>query len=388
MKIFIDIETRSPIGLVSTYKYANHPLTEIICMAYKIENQPTQIYYPILNQAPPVFPVNAVFIAHNAEFERAFLDGLAGRDWMCTCAMACAMGLPPSLEKLCHALGVLKTKDMTGNMLMKKMCHPQKDGTYIHDPASLKRLGEYCIADVEAMAACFEKLNQLSQKEKDIYECTLDINRRGMRVDVALAERAVVLDSESKKDMLSEFWVLTGLDSPGCLIKVKEYLARYGVNLSDLSAPAVAELLASRNIPPEVRRILEIRQMWSKTSIAKFEALLERVEPDDRVRGLFMYHAATTGRWSGKGFQPHNLPSRNTVKNPTLLVEAIKTGASAESLECIWGEKIPKLLSSVVRSAIITSPGKKLICADFARKFPNCFPPLSARQLSRLPERS
>ena len=365
MNIFIDIETRSPLGLVSTYKYAKHPMTEIICMAYKIDDQPTDIVYPILGHPINIFKRGSVFIAHNAEFERAFLDDEVELDWQCTCAMACAMGLPPFLEKLCHALGVAKTKDMQGNMLMKKMCHPQKDGTYIQDAESLRRLGEYCKADVEATAACYNKMNLMSQKEKEVYELTLDINRRGMRVDIPLAKQAVKLDEESKKALLSEFQVLTGIDSPGCLDKVKAFLLTYGVNLPDLSAAVVAEAL-ERDMHQEARRVLEIRQLWSKTSVAKFEALLERVEPDERVRGLFMYHAATTGRWSGKGLQPHNLPSRNLIKNVELAVEAVKAGMPAETLECLWGESVPKILSSIIRPTIIASPGKKLICADFA----------------------
>src|SRR5205814_1238555 len=28
---------------------------------------------------------------------------------------------------------------------------------------------------------------------------------------------------------------------------------------------------------------------------------------DNRIRNMFVYHGAHTGRWSGRGFQPHNL---------------------------------------------------------------------------------
>ena len=39
----------------------------------------------------------------------------------------------------------------------------------------------------------------------------------------------------------------------------------------------------------------------------RLDALLARAGADDRVRGAFRYHGASTGRWAGEGFQPQNL---------------------------------------------------------------------------------
>ena len=44
-KLHIDFETRSELDIkkVGAYKYAKHPSTEILCMAYAIDDEPVQI---------------------------------------------------------------------------------------------------------------------------------------------------------------------------------------------------------------------------------------------------------------------------------------------------------------------------------------------------------
>jgi DNA polymerase bacteriophage-type len=66
-----------------------------------------------------------------------------------------------------------------------------------------------------------------------------------------------------------------------------------------------------QRMTPECKRVLQIRQMTSRTSTAKLDSLAEQVAPDGRLRYAYQYYgAARTGRWSGSGPQPHNFPRK------------------------------------------------------------------------------
>lgn len=77
-----------------------------------------------------------------------------------------------------------------------------------------------------------------------------------------------------------------------------------------------------------LKQAIEIRKQVSKSSTAKLEALRLRTSPDGRLRQNYRFYGAHTGRWSGEGVQPQNLP-RGTVKEELFeeAVEAICFGA-------------------------------------------------------------
>jgi DNA polymerase len=113
--------------------------------------------------------------------------------------------------------------------------------------------------------------------------------------------------------------------------------------------------LLKTDLDPKIRRALEIRRDGGKSSVAKYQAIVDRVSTDGRVRGNLMYHGASTGRWSGAGVQLQNLP-RETVKD---------WAKSASELT----ENDPKalaILSRMIRGTICATPGTRLVWADYA----------------------
>ena len=74
-----------------------------------------------------------------------------------------------------------------------------------------------------------------------------------------------------------------------------------------------------------MRRVLELRAGGAQAAVKKIDALLARVGDDDRVRGAFRYHGASTGRWAGEGFQPQNL-KRPVEKDLDAAFAAVSTG--------------------------------------------------------------
>ena len=76
---------------------------------------------------------------------------------------------------------------------------------------------------------------------------------------------------------------------------------------------------------PPVRRVLELRAGGAQAATKKIDALLARAGADDRIRGAFRYHGASTGRWAGEGFQPQNL-KRPVEKDLDAAFAAVSTG--------------------------------------------------------------
>lgn len=104
----------------------------------------------------------------------------------------------------------------------------------------------------------------------------------------------------------------------------------------------------------EAREVLGLRLDAAKSSVKKFAAILEGVSPDGRLRNQFKYYGAHTGRWSGRGAQPQNLPRAET--NERDLENLIRQGM------------LPTLdtLSTCIRPMIKAGPGKKLVVADLS----------------------
>jgi DNA polymerase len=132
--------------------------------------------------------------------------------------------------------------------------------------------------------------------------------------------------------------------------------------MTGMTKADVKQALQSEKIQPSTRRLLEIRQSLAKASVAKYTALLERAHPvDHRIRSCFMYHGSSTGRWTGKGFQPHNLP-REGVADPDTLFKVAAMGP--EAVEMMYGDPM-YYASRAVRSVITAAPGCELTWADF-----------------------
>jgi DNA polymerase len=62
-------------------------------------------------------------------------------------------------------------------------------------------------------------------------------------------------------------------------------------------------------VSPKARRAIELMRALGRSSTAKYGKMRDWMDPRDaRLRGGLLYHGAGTGRWAGKGVQPHNFP--------------------------------------------------------------------------------
>lgn len=327
--LFLDFETRSAVDLkkCGAEVYARHPSTEVLCIGYAFDDEPSEVWNGEL--IPPSFSnyffEGAKIVAHNAPFELTIWNNvcvpkygwpeLKPEQTICTMAMAYAMSLPGSLEKAAAAVGLEDQKDMVGHRTMLQISKPKDftpDGEPIwwDDADKLQKLYAYCKQDVEVERKLFHRLVQLSQSEKEIWLLDYEINQRGVRVDVRLVEKCLEVVSFETQRLNKKISEVTQGQVPTTqsVAALTAWVKSRGVEVDSVAAADVVELLDLETLPNDVREALLCRQEGSKSSTAKLQKMIDFVADDGRVRGMFQYHGAGTGRWAGRNIQFQNLP--------------------------------------------------------------------------------
>ncbi|HSW00038.1 MAG TPA: DNA polymerase [Sedimentisphaerales bacterium] len=377
--LFIDFETRSRVDLkkCGMYRYAEDPSTEVLCCAAKIEGQPAQLWRPGMPVAGWVRLIQAAdtIEAHNVGFERAIwknkmvplgLPDLPLEKMACSAARAAAMALPRSLSHVCDVLDLPVRKDKEGQALMLSLCKPGNDGAWQGTSADFARLEDYCIRDVEAEEALHQVLPALSRTEALVWAEDQRVNDRGIQVDRLSLDILRERLGAWEEALLDECNRITQGEVPSVrqVGAALDWMRLRGVALPDFTRGSVAAALAS-DLLADVRRFLEIRQSLGKSSVAKLGRMQDWVCADGRVRGMFLYHGAATGRWAGMGPQPQNFPRGSLpAEEQEDALYALRSW-DVEAIQAIYGDP-HDVASSCLRGLLVAAPGHRLAVADFA----------------------
>lgn len=384
--LFIDIETRSVVDLKKTgvYRYSCDPSTRILIVSWAIGAGPVQRWYPFRTPAPAgllaaMADPRFVRVAHKASFERVMLNSPIARSlglpdtsdvrlWTCTAARAARMGLPRTLGGSCAALGLPVQKDDEGHKLMLKMCKPRRalkadkkrwaawlagehpgppppdpsKPLWHETPEQLERLGDYCDVDVEAERAIYNVLPPLTAFETDVWETTEAMNDRGVPVDTKLLGRLLDVIGQATDQINSEmddrtFGAVQAVTQVGALTR---WLTEQGIDdaADGIGKQAVAAMIENPEIDGWVRDVLILRRDGGGSSVSKCGAVLNRISDDGSLRGAMVYcGAASTGRWSSRGAQLHNLPRGGTIKGILSAVRDVLQGATAAEIRLLYG---------------------------------------------------
>ncbi len=398
MRIHLDFETRSEVGIaVGAWKYSIHPSTKILCMAYGVNKEPVLVLphneVDIMgdlfkdNIANP----NCLFVAHYAGFEYYIWHNILvkkfgappipPRQWRCTAVKAASYALPRSLAGVGVALGLQVTKDMEGKKVMLQMCKPRKALKHEREEDELmggnppvrwheteeqfQKLYSYCGDDVEVERLVDDELPDLDDYEQEVWFEDQVINRRGIRIDIEAVDSALNLIKQYVVRSNKKIEVITGgeLSKVTSPLNVLRWAKEQGVFLPDFTKETVKEVLKNGGIPEHVKQVLEIRKQLGKTSTAKYKALKEGMDVEGILREILVYWGATTGRWTGKQFQPHNLP-RGNVKDIKGCIDLMKEN-DLEMFEFIYPE-VMEAVSSCIRGMVIPREGKDFIVSDYA----------------------
>lgn len=386
----IDLETYSdqPLAKTGVYRYVESPNFEILLFAYSVDGDPVQqIDLACGEKIPPAILAaleddKVTKWAFNANFERICLsrflgyptgDYLEPDSWKCSMVWAAYMGLPLSLEGAGAVLGLEKQKLAEGKDLIKYFCQPcaptKSNGQRTrnlpkHAPDKWLAFKKYNIRDVETEMSIQARLLKYPVPDSvwEEYHLDQEINDRGVGLDMELVRQAIQMDGRSRSELTQAMKELTSLDNPNSVQQMKQWLADNGVETDTLGKKAVAELL--KTAPPQLQKVLILRQQLAKSSVKKYQAMETAVCADGRARGMFQFYGANrTGRWAGRIIQMQNLP-QNHLDDLSEARGLVRAGGF-DALEMLY-EDVPDTLSQLIRTAFVPQENRKFIVADFS----------------------
>ena len=413
-EISIDLETYSDVNLqkCGVYRYAESSNFEILLFGYAIDGGEVRVVDIARGEKIPMEIIKALTDdtvtkwAFNAAFERICLsvwlqrnypayfhsysinedtvgDYLDPSAWKCSMIWAAYMGLPLSLAGAGTVLGLEEQKLKEGKDLIRYFCVPCKPTKVNggrtrnlpeHDMEKWNTFIFYNKRDVEVEMSIQDRLKKFPVPDFvwDEYHLDQEINDRGIALDMAVVENAIVFDAKSKAELAEKMQKLTDLDNPNSVVQMKQWLSDNGLEMESLGKKEVAQ--AVKTAPKELAEVLQLRQQLSKSSVKKYQAMQNAVCEDGRARGMFQFYGANrSGRWAGRMIQLQNLPQNHMpdLKQARGLVES----GNYDAMELLYDD-IPDTLSQLIRTAFVPRPGMKFVVADFSA--------IEARVLSHL----
>ena len=318
----------------------------------------------------------------NASFERICLSRYLGlspgtylspEGWHCDMVWAATLGLPQSLEGVGAVLGLEKQKLTEGKDLIRYFCKPcaptqsnsgRTRNLPHHAPDKWNLFKRYNLRDVETEMEIQKRLSKFPVPDFVWEEYIIDqqINDRGVLVDMELVNQAIAMDHRSREELTKAMKEFTALENPNSVQQMKEWLAENGLVTESLDKKAVAELM--KNAPPELCKVLSLRQQLAKSAVKKYQAMQNAVCADNRARGLFRFYGANrTGRFSSKIVQLQNL-ARNSMSDLDQARALVRSG-NYDAVSMLY-EDVPDTLSQLVRTAFIPPEDKLFYVADFS----------------------
>ncbi len=429
------------LPIVGMASYAEHPTTEVTSFFYDLKDGRGRQHW-VPGMAPPSdlflhLGTGGLVEAWNVAFERCVWNTVCvskygwphlhialTRDAM---AKSRAFAAPGKLEKAAVVLGLKNLKDADGDRLLKKFAMPRnptaKDKrTRVRpeeDPVDGAKLYKYNEQDIVVEAEASSCLPDLEGEELEFWLCDQAINTRGVQMDRAGIDNCIAIVDQALTKYNAELYALTGGEVARAseLAKMQVWLAHRGVHMESLDDEHVTEALAAddkklsapfadaetfRAGPPmrdDCRRALEIRAAVGSASVKKVYAMRNQMTRAGRLHDLFSYHAARTGRATGNGPQPTNLPNSGPevlrcgcgkhfgAKHTTCpwcrmpqvpgrkpmewcaaaAIDALEVmaGRSLELVEYFFHDAM-YVVSGCLRGLFIAKPGHDLICSDYS----------------------
>lgn len=427
------------LPVVGAEPYAAHPTAETLWLAYDLKDGlGRRRWHPGLPAPLDLLGYLAdggLIEAHNVGFERwVWMHVCVARygwpsvddgQWRCSAAKARAAGWPGSLAPLGDALMLGTKKDKRGADLMKKFSmprnptktdprrrvlsmhtHPGHDGLKYkadrdrvdNDHADTQAYGDYNETDIATEAEASSRLPDLEGEELLWWQTHEAVNRRGVHIDRKGVENCIAIVEQTLLKYNSELLAMTGIDAASKVAQMLAWLHARGVHLDSLDEDSVTEALTWPDMDPECKRVLQIRAAAGSASVKKLFSIRNRLSSDDRLRDLYVYYGARTGRSTGEGPQPTNLakagpdtircgctrhyglhliacprcdmpkpPNARSVEwNPAVAEDALNVIAtrSLPWVELVFGDAL-HTVSGCLRGLFNAAPGYDLISTDY-----------------------
>jgi DNA polymerase len=279
-------------------------------------------------------------------------------------------------------------------------------------------LDDYCGTDLDAEHGASERMYPMTEAERLFWWVDQEINWRGVGVDRQGIEDCIAVLGQVLERYGQEFTQITGGLEVTQLQALKAWLAARGQHMEKMDQDAVEEALKAKPAPgrapmaPHVRRALEVRALTGSASVKKLFAMVKRCPADNRLRNLIVHHGARTGRPTGEGPQPLNLPKpgpdlawcdqptcHRPFKQDAALCPWCFAKAPGKTWHSEWGERPKPLpdhiglpadyalevmraqdmglvelffgnalltISGCIRGLFVAGPGRELIASDYS----------------------
>lgn len=339
----------------------------------------------------------------------------------CSAAKASCLSLPRALGAAVDALGLPERKLEDGRRLINKLSKPHTRNvtTYNQDLLDLgftkkeakvvtqvtewceeeaehRKNWEYCGQDVRAERGLSKFCPEMTERELDYWRMDFRMNARGIKLDQDAAQAGFDIANSEADRLNAELREITSgkvqkgsqrIPLRGWLNMMIDELVPGAVGLPDMQADTLSRALygvptkAGDEIravkKPErdeywakvgdrgepIKRAMEICMEVNRSSVSKFKAMRNSVCPDGRLHDIMLYNGADrTGRWSGKGVQPHNFVRGHKKDMPDAWDDILTL--DRDYITLIWGEPMVHL-SKAARGALVASDGCELYAADF-----------------------
>lgn len=345
------------LSVVGAAIYAQHPSTEVLMYRYRLPGAASTSHWrpglPLPLDLFAAIAAGAVLDAWNSAFERWIWDEVCRPkygfpEWpfaqqRCDMAAARAHALPGSLGEAGDVIRANVRKDKRGDALIKKFCSPRDPtkgdprrrillcwgteyeaicayaalgydpskfpkgwfATDAHDTAVFDTYNDFDIGAEESVAA---RVPALEGEELEFWQADQAINRRGIHTDREGMLDCIAVIEQVHEVYVAEMVALTGGIKPTQLEQLKGWFAAHGVNLPKMDEEMIEEALGWE-MPEHCHRVLELRALVGSASVKKVYAMRNTLARGDRIHDSFLYHAARTGRATGAGAQPTNMPN-------------------------------------------------------------------------------
>lgn len=439
------------LNIVGATVYAEHPSTEVLCLFYNLrDGNGEQLWLP--SMPPPYALLDYVSGGGTIEswhvgFEYLIWNKVCRTKYgwptlklnqlRCAMAKARAFGYPGKLEVAGPAMHLTEQKDDEGKRLLRKFSQPRNptksdqrtrivptknpqkvlagierfraSGKKVSaskrklldriqaDAEDTLKLYDYCEQDVRTEIEASEKTPDLEGEELLFWQYDRAMNVRGVALDTEGVQNCIAIVNQAHAKYNAELQVLTGgaVQKASEIQKLADWVMSRGVYTASLDQEHMDDLLQQPDLPLDVRRALELRQAVGSAAVKKVFAMANMVASDGRLHELFSYHAAHTGRITGNGPQPTNMPnsgpevrhcrecgefyhSKRTCPvcdhpgeieewSPEAAEFALGVIASRElSYVEEYFEDAMAVVSGCLRALFISAPGKNLICSDYS----------------------
>ncbi len=413
--------------VVGAASYAEHETTEVTSCYYDLKDgRGRRFWRPGMPNPVELFlhlGTGGLVEAWNSGFEFWIWNKVCVRRYgwpplhykslRCAMAKARAHALPGSLDDAGVVLDLANKKNPDGARLLKLFSYPRvptkKDPrTRIRpdeDPENGPKLYAYNERDIVAEAEASSRVPDLEGEELAYWLVDQAINRRGVQIDIDGVRNCIAVIDEAHERYNRELYTLTdgAVARASELAKLQAWLATArGVNAYALDEDSIDLLLEDPELDLTARRALEIRQAIGSAAVKKVYAMANQATRAGRLHDLFMYHGARTGRATGAGPQPTNLPNSGpevfrcacgrhfrapgaaSVNCPwcamptppgkktmewgaPAVVDALAVIAcrSLDLVEHYFGDAMAAV-SGCLRGLFISAPGFDLICSDYS----------------------